>query len=223
MLFGVISKDNFGTRVRGRAGSDLNGTVATTLFAPIVLLWLIDLARGESQASPQFILLGVLIFIGVPLSLWFSHKDRLEAEPLVRFLNDAITPSGAELRRKSANVSISKGLMLSVSEERVAQEVTASLIYDTLLALSAHRSVLLESSPENYMQTAIRDGSYVIEKREGSSLAHFKAVRRTGARVTGGSSAELFNFEEVLETFLAYASGAEAPTFLAWEPLQLPS
>lgn len=40
MLFGLISAYNLGTRVRGRAGSDLNGVAMFTLSIPLVG-WLI--------------------------------------------------------------------------------------------------------------------------------------------------------------------------------------
>jgi hypothetical protein len=51
------------------------------------------------------VICGGLIQISL-LMLWGSHKDRREAGPLVRFLEDAVTVSGPTLRKKSRAVTV---------------------------------------------------------------------------------------------------------------------
>ncbi len=67
MLFGLISADNFGTRVHGRAGSDLNGVLMFT-FLILLMVWLVFMMISEGQAAGGQLLVTALVFlVGGPL------------------------------------------------------------------------------------------------------------------------------------------------------------
>ncbi|AOL93533.1 hypothetical protein [Porphyrobacter sp. LM 6] len=90
MLFGLISADNFGTRVRGRAGSDLNGVLMFTLLIPL-MAWVVYKMISEGQATGrQLVVIGLVFLVGGPLIYWSAHRERKDAEPLVRFLRKTL-------------------------------------------------------------------------------------------------------------------------------------
>lgn len=112
MLFGLISADNFGTRVHGRAGSDLNGVAMFTLMIPL-MAWLVIKMISEGQASGRQLLVIALVFlVGGPLIYWWAHKERTDAEPLVRFLRNALTQSTAPSRSMIVTPKIPEGMRL---------------------------------------------------------------------------------------------------------------
>jgi hypothetical protein len=120
-----------------------------------------------------------------------------------------------------AGVKISKSFTLHLSENSAAP-ATPDTIHDALLAVGAGDFVILESGPETYIQTASRDGGgYILEMREGDSERHFHAVRRSGPSSEASGSNSIFTFEEVRETFMAYATEAPMPHFVRWESMQL--
>ncbi len=77
--------------------------------------------------------------------------------------------------------------------------------------------MILELSPLTYIQTAFRDGGYMLEMREDEDQRHFRAIRRSGVTAAAGDSNFIFKFEEVREAFMSYASEAPMPHFLMWE------
>jgi hypothetical protein len=81
--------------------------------------------------------------------------------------------------------------------------------------------VILSSGPETYIQTASREGGYILERRDGDSHRHFHAVRRSAAPIEASASNSIFTFEEVREAFMAYATEAPMPDFLRWEGMHL--
>jgi hypothetical protein len=221
MLFGVISGDGAGTRVRGRAGSDLNGVVAFSLLIPLMTLLTYQLI-AEGSASPRQLLgIAAALLIGGPVVYWVAHKDRRRAEPLVRFLSDSLTTSGRTLRRKSAAMTISQGFALNVGGEELAGPVKPASIHDALVGVGEGSFVVLESHPETYIQTASLNGGYIVEKRDGDSRAHFRAARRNGIPAAAEGGKYIFEFEEVRDIFMAYATAAPMPNLVIWERLDL--
>lgn len=222
MLFGKISRGNLGTRITGRAGSDLNGVAVFTLWLPVMALLLyLTVSAGDYTWNYLAFVCGVILFS--PLVLWWSHQDRRDAEPLVRFFRDAVTASGRTLRAKAATVTVSEAFTLNVNEESRAGPVTPDAIHDALLALGRDDFVILESGPENYIQTKFHDGGYVLEMRNGDKERHFRAIRRHVAPKSPSDSPSIFTFEEVREAFIAYASEAPMPPFLTWERMHFPA
>lgn len=217
MLFGRIVQDGFGTRITGRAGSDLNGIALYSVWLPIMVLLVYQMISAGDYTYGQLAIFAGLILLS-PLVFWASHKDRRQAEPLVRFLRDAIAVSERTLRKKSTVVRVSETVTLIVGGENRAGPVTSDTIHDALLGLGEGDFVVLEKGPETYMQTASRDGGYIIEMRDGDHQRHFQATRRGGALTYPKIT---FSFEEVLEACVAYSSDATPPHFLMWERLQL--
>lgn len=214
MLFGRITRDGFGTRISGRAGSNLNGLAMVCVLLPLAA-WLFYQALGEgTYTTKQVVIVGGLMAFPL-LGFWTSHMFRREAEPLVRFLRDAVTPSGRTLRGRSAMATISKAFSIDVGGEVREGPVTPDAIHDALLEIGADDFVILGSAPETYIQTAFLDGGYIIEKRDGGAQKHFRAQRRA-VTVTESSDAA-FSFEEVLEAFMAYASEGPMPPIVTWE------
>lgn len=92
MVFGRIARDGSGTRISGRAGLDLNGAVAAALIAiaAIPITWVMV---SSGQASPNGALLFASVFAALLLlGFWARSFFHREAEPLVRFLRNAVTP-----------------------------------------------------------------------------------------------------------------------------------
>jgi hypothetical protein len=183
-------------------------------------LLLYQMVAAGDYTSNQLIIIGGLILLS-PLIFWWSHKDRRDAEPLVRFLRDAVTISGRTLREKSTSAVVAEGFTLNVAGEPHKGPVTTEAIHDALLGVGPDDFVILELGPETYVQTASRDGGYIIEMREGGNEHHFQATRRGAAPAAAGVSNSTFTFEEVREAFTAYASKAPMPHFLRWERMHL--
>ncbi|NYI22972.1 hypothetical protein FHS93_001897 [Sphingobium francense] len=221
MLFGVISSDAAGSRVRGRAGSDLNGVVMFSLLIPFMIFIVYKLISQGTASFRQLLVIAVVFLLGGPLIYWLAHKGRREAEPLIRFLRDTLTVSGKTLRRKSDAAVISRELVMSIGGERFSGVVTPNAIHDALIAVGTGSFVILEAGPETYIQTASRDGAYIVEKRDGGSFEHFRALRSNDNLRLAERNNDLFDFEEVREVFMAYASEASAPPFVTWEKMHL--
>lgn len=220
MLLGRISRADLGSRITGRAGSDLNGLLLCFVLLTVMAFLLYQMVSAADYTTNQLVIIGGLILLS-PLTFWWSHKDRREAEPLVRFLRDVITVSGQSLRAKAGSVTVSNAFNLNVSGEHREGPVTPEAIHDALLAVGAGDFVILESGPQIYIQTASRDGGYILEKRDGDNERHFQARRRAVVPIAPGASNDVFTFEEVREAFMAYASGATMPPFVTWERMHL--
>jgi hypothetical protein len=220
MLFGRISQAGLGTKITGRAGSDLNGLLLFSGLLPIMALVLYQLIAAGDYTTLHLLIIGGILLLSPLVFLW-SHNNRREAEPLVRFLRDAITTSGQSLRKKTAAVLVANAFTLNVGGEHRDRAVTPEAIHDALLAVGAGDFVILEAGQEAYIQTAPSDGGYILEKRDGDKQRHFQAVRRAVARSSSARSRTIFTFEEVHEAFMAYASGAPMPLFIAWEQMHL--
>ncbi len=117
-------------------------------------------------------------------------------------------------------MTISKAFSLDVGGERRKGPVTPASIHDALLGIGAGDFVILASASETYIQTAFRDGAYVIEMRDGGDQRHFRALRRIVPTAASASNV-VFSFEEVREAFMAYASKAPMPPFVMWEGMDL--
>jgi hypothetical protein len=219
MLFGIITHDNLGTRVRGRAGSDLNGVVMFSLLVPLVVFLTAKMVSDGSTSPRQLFIVGLIFLVGGPLIYWSAHKDRRSAEPLIRFLDDALSAEGEALRKKSRKTDVLPGLTLNISGEEQAGSVTPDSIHDALIGLGEHDFVVVASGPETYIQTAFRDGGYILEMRDGDGTRHFSAAR---PGMTAAASVPcIFSFDETREAFMAWASGIAKPHLLLWQPLHV--
>lgn len=218
MVFARISGDRSGTTIRGRAGSDLNGLLLMAVLWPLLAFFLFEIVSTGSAGSSQLLVLGVVVLLA-PLTFWWAHKDRRQAEPLVRFLKDCLEPRRKKARRP-LRADDRAELGLSVNGETYPGPVTSDAVQDALLGVGAGDFLILKSSPETYIQIASSDGDhFVIEVRKGSANQHFKAVRKEAGTAPVGDPSELFQFDEVLDALLAYRSGSPMPGVVGWERL----
>lgn len=214
LLLGVISKDGGGTRISGRAGSDLNGLILTLLLTPVLLFSAVAaVLTGQASTSWGVMVAGIAL-LSLVGGLWFGHADRREARPLVRFLSDVLAEPGRARRTKRAAVALAPDLTLDVNGSRQAASLTSAIIYDAMLHLDEGGVLILERGPDIYIQAAERDGGFVLEKREGGRRAHFRAARLDAPSHAPG----LFTFDEALDGCLAYASNGASPGVIRWEP-----
>ena len=96
---------------------------------------------------------------------------------------------------------------------------------------------ILELENGHYIQTALRDDGYVIEKQLGSLAEHFSAFdpERAGPtelkrpfwqRLLGGASKAMeeqhtFALEDVVACFSAFMGEGEQPAQIAWRAMKL--
>ncbi|MEO6113546.1 MAG: hypothetical protein ABIP07_03750 [Sphingomicrobium sp.] len=221
MVLARIVENGFSTRIRGRAGSDLNGTIWLMILT-LLMAFVLAQEVSSGQASPeQLLLYGGLFAVGIPLVLWICHSDRHEADHLVRFLGDVVTPSAKSRRAAATSVRMAKRFVMDVSGEKASESATGESIYDALLATGQSDFLILASDEEFYIQALGQQAGIVIEKREGSAEKHFRAIRRIGENSSDVTVAAHFSFEEAWDVLSAYVSGLPLPAFLEWERMSI--
>lgn len=218
MLFGLISADNFGSRVHGRAGSDLNGVLMFTLLIPL-MAWLVFKMISEDQASGRQLLIIALVFlVGGPLMFWSAHKNRKDAEPLVRFLRKTLTQPAPRSRSTVGARNIHDGLRLILNGDCIEGPVTDDAIENAFMRVGNQDFLIVESGPEHYLQTASRDGRYILEVRSGPD-EHYQAIRNGKVVGERANADDTFTYEEVSTAIASYASGDPLPRFLRLLPM----
>jgi hypothetical protein len=219
MLFGLISVDNFGTRVHGRAGSDLNGVLMFTLLIPL-MAWLVFKMVSEGQASGRQLLVIALVFlVGGPLMYWWAHKERKDAEPLVRFLRKALAEPDARSKSLVTSRKIREGLRLILNGNCLEGPVTEEVIQSAFMRVGNGDFLIVESGPQEYLQTASHDGGYILEVRKDGPGEHYQAIRNGKAVAEPATADDTFTFEEISAAITAYVAGSSMPSFLRWQPL----
>ena len=219
MLFGLISANNFGTRVHGRAGSDLNGVVMFTLLIPL-MAWLVFKMVSEGQASGGQLLYFALVFlVGGPLIYWSAHMERKDAEPLERFLRKALTQPDARSKSTVSARKIQEGLRLNLNGEYLEGPVTKAAIQDALMRVGNRDFMIVETAPQDYLQTACRDGGYILEVRKGGPGEHYQVVRNGGAVGGPAKANDTLTYEEVSAAMASYVVGDSLPSLLRLQPM----
>lgn len=212
MLFGWISPSGAGSRIVGRAGSDLNGVVYVTLLIPtIIVSLLIRTTFHPGTLNPALNGIGLLLIVVIPIWLlgaWMRQSLHDEAEPLLRFLRNTATPT-----RRTATRAAARSLTLTVNDTSRFGAVSAADIEDALSGTGLDDILILEASPQDYIQTAWADGGFILERREGGADRHFRAETPDGS-VT-------ITVEEVLAAFVAYAEERAMPSSLIWKAHEL--
>lgn len=216
MVIGRLAQDNLGVRITGRAGSDLNGVIwCTALASGIGVAFLLSGASLSQEDLPWL----VVVILGFTLVLGFAHKDRVEAEGLVRFLEDQLSPLPDRPRPKVDPPLLKEHLVMDVNAATYGGKIDAEAVRDALVSLQSDEFLILSSSDQQFMQT-LREGDYfIIEKCEGSADRHV-----SGQRKATGEAREyakfLFTRDEVLEALWAYGAADAEPDFLDWGPLR---
>ena len=223
MLFGIISANNFGTRVHGRAGSDLNGVLMFTLLIPL-MGWVVFKMVSEDQASSgQLVFIALVFLVGGPFLYWSAHKERKHAEPLERFLRKVLARPDARSGSTVSAPKIREGLRLILNGEHLEGPVTEAATQDALMRVGNRDFMIIESAPQEFLQTACRDGGYILEVRKGGPSKHYKAVRNGG--VVGGpaKAIDTFTYEEASAAIASYVVDDSLPSLLRLEPMILHS
>lgn len=218
MVFGVITEHERGTRVRGFAGSDLNGVLLFTLLIPLMAFLIFQVISDGSATPRQFLVFGVVFLIGGTFVYWSAHKDRRQAEPLIDFIEVALGKVRTSRRRRSQGDSgpLRQMRLTSNGEPENGIHATADKVCEAIDAMRYDRygSPVLALSERYYMQSAASDGGFVLEKREGNATAHFAAKRLDG-------SGAIFSAEEITEAFLGYLEGQIETPGVRWEQMDL--
>lgn len=216
MVLASIVEDRSGTRIRGRAGSDLNGMIVLVLFGPIAAAGILQMLASGGLTGWRAVLIGGLVLL-MPLGLWWAHADRREADPLVRFLHK-VTPGAGQTTRRTGRVrQAASHLSLNLCGDNLADPVTDESIERALMRVGARGFVVLAAAPEVYIQAASENGhDFLIEHRDGSAQRHFKAIRARPLRKSVLS--DRFSFDEVVDALTAYAAGTAMPRYMIWTP-----
>lgn len=218
MLFGQISSDNLGTRIHGRAGSDLNGVLMFTLLIPL-MAWIVIMMIAEGAATGgQLFVIALVFLVGGPMIYWLAHKDRRDAEPLVRFVRKALDQQDARSKSTASAKMVREGLRLILNGDYLEGPLTDEAMQAALMRMGNRDFLIIESGPHDYLQTASRGGGYILELRRGGPSEHYQAFRNSS-----GSPArdEKFEYDEVSATLASYISGDKLPGFLRLEPVDL--
>lgn len=222
MAIAWIDSDGMGTRIVGRAGSDLNGTVMVALLAPfLALLFALMLANGGVSPMGALVTVVVLVIV-IPLTLWMNHRDRRDADPLVQFLRRALSPAKQFPARQPAPRAVPAGVpaaRLLIEGEPSPEPPSAEVLCDALCGLANGGFLVLERDPQTYMQILSRPGDYVVEKREGSADRHY------GAEVPKGEIGEHSRYDaavaRVAGLLTDYLEGRPPAYDLDWKQVRL--
>lgn len=213
-LFGFISRDGAGTRLRGFAGWNLAPIYAILLFD----LYLLGCVVVNGDLGDPEALLGLGLFGGLPMLL--SHGLRGQARPLILFVQDVMTDTTWP-DEETADTALDRPLTLNVNNDDLTGPVTARAIREALVSLPQMALMTATAAPETYLRTIVTlEGTYLLEKREGAYERHYQAVRADPA--ADPKAASMFTFEEVLAAFIAYATDSQSPAFLRWEHQRYP-
>lgn len=216
MAFGLFTEHARGTRVRGRAGSDLNGVLMFTLLIPLVTFLVYRMILDGSVYPRQLLVIGAVFLVGGPWVYWSAHKDRRQAEPLIRFIEGALGRTRPKVMRQPGNsLAPSPPIRLHVCESgQKGSKATADAVRAAIEAIryDPNGFLVLERDEQRFMQTAAKDGGFILERREGSETTHFIATRLGGA-------GDRFSADEIEETLLGYLQGGIETPGILWEPL----
>jgi hypothetical protein len=211
MVLGLISSDNFGTRVQGRAGSDLNGVMWSAIVFPVLGVLLYKTLSENAVSATGAIVMAIVLLLS-PTIFWFAHKDRRHAEPLVNFVRRALDEaSPAPQRHHALHPGPYLPMELTVSGDGVAANATPQDIRNAVEAIQLTEGFLaLSLSEEVYIQVAFSNGEFVLENREGSDQAHFAARKESG---------DPFAAEEIIAVLVNYLAGVPDIPGMRWEPI----
>ena len=214
MVIGRIINTGQGTRVSGRAGSDLNGVAWMVVIATLLVAIVATAYREGKADGGQFILVTIILIAMLPLYLWFGHKDRKQADPLVRFLREAIGTAPPKKPRRAVafpeNTIVPMVLELSGREKSAA--CSTKSIREALQALTDEEEefVIVSIDETHFIQSSYDGMEYLLERREGSAREHYRACPPGGRALT---------LQEVEAAFAAWCGQKAQPAGIDWRPL----
>lgn len=206
MVLARITDDSLGSRIHGRAGSDLNGMIMLAFLTAGMIFIAIQMFRQE-QRMPSILPIAFFVLL-IPLAFWFAHKDRKDAEPLVRFIERAVGSSRSVMTRALSLPPLDDapvhGARLFIDGDKMGAPPSARDVGQAILAMEPDNFLMLEFAPEIYMQTLLEPHGFILEKRDGGSDRHFRARER-------------FDHVEVVEVMTAYLLGRSPSQDVVWE------
>jgi hypothetical protein len=180
MVVARLEHDGMKTKIVGRAGADLNGTVLFLFLTPLMAWLVYQMVRHGQGSTGQYVILGLLFGVGLPLTLWINSSDRREADSLVHFVRKTLAPTDRSARGSPpSSPARSNPVRLIVNGEERAG-ISTDQLDETLSALSIGDFAILEFTPDEYMQALSNEDHYIVEKREGSAARHFQAILLKG-------------------------------------------
>ncbi len=221
MLLGWMSRNHSGTRVVGRAGSDLNGLLLVIALTPVLAFIIFGMATSGDYPVGRVVIVAALYILICGAVLWSKHMFRRDAEPLVRFLQDVAIKRSSPGKVKGTDQARLPTMTLTAGDRVHEGILTPEMIRTALLDLGPDGFAIAESAPQTYLQTAWQDGDFIIEKREGDRSRHYSALNMRGQSGASGGSGSVFSFEEVTLVFTAYLTGAPLPSFVNWTAIRV--
>lgn len=79
--------------------------------------------------------------------------------------------------------------------------------------------MIIEAAPQDYLQTACRDGGYILEVRKGGPGEHYQAVRNAGAADSFVKTNDTLPYEDVSAAIASYVVGEALPSYLRLRPM----
>lgn len=219
MLFGIMSNQDGVTRIRGRAGSDLNGMALAVLVVVAFPIVAIALASDRRISADFLIVLGILALI-CGLVLWSGHAFRRDAAPLVNFLKQTLAqapPPPCENLPDPDNAGPYLAMTLQVDGEKLEGCATPETIREAIEGIAAAGAgfTILDHADGSFIQTALEYPGFVIERGPGSG-AYIAARRLPAASEDGRESSRHFSAAEVQSAFLAFLAGSPEPKNMLW-------
>lgn len=215
MAFAWISSDRAGSRIIGRAGSDLNGVMILLIYAILIIFLLAQMVLDHSATLGDMLIFGGIVVVGVPLTLWSSHKDRRDADPLVSFLR-RVAKSGMDIQNLTESFSEERQpINVEISGRHWASAISDKELFDALTGLATGDFMVLAKEDEQYMQVASTPFEFIIEKREGGAGQHFRAELSKG--VQDGAAEYDESLKKAFEVLSNFVKGQRPDRDLSWK------
>jgi hypothetical protein len=216
MVFARISDSGSGTRVSGRAGSDLNGVAVMLVLTPLLAFALFKVAEQGDLGTGAIVWLGLVLAL-FPFIIFMSHKDRRDADPLVHYVRQALVPAMASA--PAANEPPIASIRLMIGDRKHDGPVSDEAVGAALASLSRGEFLVIEVAPETYIQVRAEDDAFRVEKREGVAGQHFAAF------VPKGSAGSHREYDAALRQIAArlsdYLHGREPGHDLNWKRISV--
>ena len=217
MVLARVSYRDGTTFIRGRAGSDLNGTLALIAWSVLVAMMVIG-AFLQGQALDQFAFVVLLYVISAPLILWMANSDKREADPLVRFLRRSVGSPTPNSTQPEEDERSTIPVTLNIDGEVISQSPTPEALRSAIQELSVDGFIILERTPQSFMQVLSRKEDFQLEKREGSASRHFQVHLPKGR--SADDPAYDRSEREVIAVMTCYLLGESPSGLLSWKQIE---
>lgn len=192
MLFGKIGPSNFGSRISGRAGSDLGG--ATALVPVSLLLALVMAVQVPRNGLDGGHVVGISVYVLVcALVLWSKHVFRKEATSLIAFLERTVGPQKDRIEARPSLTHLDRqsypGIEFQIDGEN--QDAPSPLaVGQAIVDLGSDSFVTIARADQDFIQALRQDELFILEWCDGSSERHFQAKGLVGAEIVIGAMSD---------------------------------